>query len=128
MHHFTTETIDIIEQLRKDFPTSPIIVRNSPEIQTNCDTGSHIQERRRTWGLRTYVDQLNNGMAAAAKASGASMVDMHGAAAAWQPKQLTTDGTHPRGWFQMEMLNLYLNIVKGKRAGAAAAGGAGGGR
>lgn len=90
-------------------------MRNSPEITTDCDTGSHISERRRTWGLRTYVDQLNNGIEMSARLANAGLVDVKAISDAWQPKQLTTDGVHPRCWFQMELLNVYLNMVKSHR-------------
>lgn len=97
-------------------------VRNSPEITTRCDTGSHVSGRHRTWGLRTYVDQLNNGVVVAARMGGADLVDVKQAADAWQPEQMTTDGVHPRAWFQMELLNVYLNIAKGLRRQKKAAG------
>ena len=109
---FIRDTTRLVHLARVTFPAAHVVVRTSPQIRTDCNFGSNVDNaNKRTWGRRMYVDALNNGIVQVAKATRADIVDAHAMASGWQPSQVTGDDVHPRSWFQFELLNVYLNIL-----------------
>lgn len=109
---FVRDTTQLVTVVREAFPGVHVAARNSPQIRTDCSFGSNLDHaNKRTWGRRMYVDALNNAMAQVAKATRVELVDSHTMASGWQPSQMTGDDVHPRSWWQMELLNVYINMV-----------------
>jgi hypothetical protein len=109
---FITDTSRLVHAAREAFPHAHVVMRNSPQIRTDCQHGSNVDNaNKRTWGRRMWVDQLNNAMAQVAKATRTELVDAHAMASGWQPSQVTSDDVHPRAFFQFELLNVYINMI-----------------
>ena len=109
---FVEHTEKLVRVVRNTFPGAHVVLRNSPQIRTDCAYGSNLDHaNKRTWGRRMYVDALNNAVAHVAKATRTDVVDVHAMGSGWQPSQMTGDDVHPRSWFQFEVLNVYINTV-----------------
>ena len=63
------------------------------------------------WARRPYVATLNAALRSIAATRRLPVVDFELMGSAFQPAQLLIDLLHPHSWFQLEVLNLYLNIA-----------------
>lgn len=112
VHHFVDTTSDLVFAARNAFPHSRFALHTSVEIRTSCEHGNNVgAENKRIWGKRSYVAQLNSALRYVGQQKGVELVDYEVISKAFQPSQLTADDIHPHGWFGLEMLNLYLNMV-----------------
>jgi hypothetical protein len=122
---FIEDTIALVRHAHATFPGARLAVRTSPQIRTDCAFGSNLENaNKRTWGRRMYVDALNNAMHLVSRLTRTEMFDVHTMGSGWQPSQMTGDDIHvrfvsahigahrqPRSWFQLELLNVYINDV-----------------
>jgi hypothetical protein len=109
---FTIATRMLLAAARAAFPAAQLTVHTSGGIRTDPQTGTNVDaSNKRIWGKKAYVAQLNAALRHAAHAERCAVVDLELMAAALAPGQLTVDDLHPRGFFSLEVLNVYLNII-----------------
>jgi hypothetical protein len=109
---FVRSTEELVRTVRRAFPGVPIVMHTSTEALTDCATGMHPIESQKVWARRAYVAALNAATRAVAHAARAPLVDFELLGAAFAPAQLLWDSQHPRGFFQLEVLNTYLNLAE----------------
>ena len=111
--HYIDTTSDLIKTARAAFPATRLAVHTSIEIRTSCEHGNNVDgSNKRIWGKRAYVAQLNAALRFISREVGVELVDYETISKAFQPSQLTADDVHPRSFFSLEMLNLYLNVIR----------------
>ena len=112
LHDFTNATRQLLAAARAAFPAAQLAVHTSGGIRTDAQTGTNVDAgSKRVWGKKAYVAQLNAALRHAAHAERCAVVDVELMAAALAPGQFTVDDLHPRGFFSLEVLNVYLNMV-----------------
>ena len=112
---FYHSTAELVRVVRRAFPGVPLVMHTSTEVRTDCDTGSHSVDSEKVWARRAYVAALNAATRALAAAARLPLVDFELLGQAFQPRQLLWDTQHPRGFFQLEVLNMYLNLAEQMR-------------
>lgn len=124
---FTNDTLRLLAAARAAFPHAQLAVHTSGGIRTDPIFGSNVDNsNHRIWGRKTYVAQLNAALRVVALAGHAKLVDFELMASALTASQLTVDDVHPRSFFSLEVLNVYLNMIA-EQGGARGAGVLGGG-
>lgn len=109
---FARSTEELVRTVRRAFPGVPVVMHTSTEVLTDCATGMHPIDSQKAWARRTYVAALNAATRVVAHAARAPLVDFELLGAAFAPAQLLWDSQHPRGFFQLEVLNIYLNLAQ----------------
>ena len=114
IQHFIETTKDLVHTAISYFPATRPLLHTSIEIQTDCQHGHNSEPGAgggKIWGRRAYVAQLNAAVRFVSRDMGVELVDHEIISKSFQPAQLTIDGVHPKAWFSLEMLNIYLNIA-----------------
>jgi hypothetical protein len=113
---FTSDTLRLVAAARAAFPHAQLAVHTSAGIRTDPIYGSNVDNsNHRIWGRKTYVAQLNAALRVVAQSGHAKLVDFELLAAALTAAQLTVDDVHPRSFFSLEVINVYLNMIEGHR-------------
>ena len=109
---FTNATRQLVAAARAAFPAAQLAVHTSGGIRTDLQSGTNVDaSNKRIWGKKAYVAQLNAALRHVAHAEHCRLVDFELMAAALAPGQFTVDDLHPRSFFSLEVLNVYLNMV-----------------
>jgi len=113
---FVNRTQGLLAAARAAFPHAQLAVHTSAGIRTDPIFGSNVDNsNHRIWGRKTYVAQLNAALRVVAAAGHAKLVDFELMAASLTAAQLTVDDVHPRSFFSLEVVNVYLNMIAAHR-------------
>ena len=106
------ELLSLLAAARAAFPKAQLAVHTSGGIRTDPIFGSNVDNsNHRIWGRKTYVAQLNAALRVVALSGHAKLVDFELMASALTASQLTVDDVHPRSFFSLEIVNVYLNMI-----------------
>ena len=109
---YQSTTVELLAKIRQHFPFAQLAVHTSSGLWTD-DFGNNVAPPNspRIWGRKSYFAQLNAALRATAAAGHAKVVDLEAIAAQLTYGQLTGDNLHPRSFFCLEVVNLYVQMV-----------------
>jgi hypothetical protein len=112
---FVESTRAVVAAARAAFPPERgtlLALHTSAGIRTDCSYGTNVdRSNKRIWGKKSYVAQLNAALRFVAAAERVPLIDFELIASALTPAQFTADDVHPRSFFSLEVLNIYLNML-----------------
>jgi hypothetical protein len=124
-----SSTRALMTAARTAFPSSRIALHTasaglSSRMQTRAcmhdeDSTDVEDNQMRIWsGRKTYVTQLNAALRHVAASEAVALVDVEMMASGLTPSQFTANDLHPRSFFTLEVLNVYLNMLaEARRSG-----------
>ena len=112
---YKNTTLELLFAARSAFPKAQLALHTSPGLRTDTAEGTNVTPDTlpRIWGKKSYFAQLNAALRVIAQAGHAKLVDLElMAAPLTHSPQLTLDDLHPRSFFSLEVINVYLMMIK----------------